>query len=218
MEGFLLFAGFFAVLNAVTYVVCERRNRAQWSRDIIWRADDPGVHPTYRGGDVEGAAPYVGPEPNPRAPASVRGIAMWSIGMGQMLIPGAAAACFGVIIYGLGLVGIPGCILAARIWALGPALLRADPRAVEKSKSIARFAEVLNGVVLAVALVMLFEGGDLVPLALFTMAYACVSLAHAFAIRRAGEKVAALWATRGYDVARLDQLQMPRRRHARPTA
>ncbi len=218
MEGLLLFAGCFAVLNAVTYVICERRGRSQWSRDVVWRADDPGVHPSYRGGDVEGGAPYVGLEPNPRAPRSVRAIAMWSIGMGQMLIPGAAAACGGVMFYGLGLIGIPGCILAARIWGLGPALLRADPRAVDKSRRIARFAEVLNGVVLTVALVMLLEGSDLVPLAVFTMAYAVVSLAHAVAIRRAGERVAALWAARGYDVDHLEHLRLPRRRPPHPAA
>ncbi len=211
MEGFALFALLFALANAITYVVAERRNRSQWVRDVAYTQSEQDVQVGYRAdGSHSVESAYRGPCIRPRAPLGVRAVAMWSIGLGQMTVPGALAALFGLAFYGAGALGIPGCILAARIWSIGHALLRADPRAVERSRSIAHAAVVLNVVVLAVSALMLFSD-DLLGLGVFMTAYAFVSLAHAAALWWAGGRVEALWCERGYRADRLSSLKLPRR-------
>ncbi len=211
MEGFALFVFAFAFANAATYLLCERRNRAQWAREVTYTHGerDPGAG--YRGdGPQRLDRAYRGPSLDPRAPLGVRAVAMWSIGLGQMLVPGAIYALVGLYFYGVGALGIPGCLLAGRIWAIGPALLRADPRAVDQTRSIARFAVKLNVLVVAVALGLLFTQ-DMAGLGVFTLVYAGVSLAHAKALRWAGDQLEALWCERGYAAEGLPLLNLPRR-------
>lgn len=208
MEGFVAFALGFAVLQAVTYIVSERRHRGAWVRDVTYVEAEAAPGASFRGNDA--AHTYIGPELRPRAPLHIRAIALWSIGMGQMLIPGGLVAAGGAFIYGIGLVGIPGCFLAARIWALGPALLRAEPGVVHRARDAARFAFVLNAIVLAVA-VLLGLDSELWGLGVFTGGYALVSVAHGIALQRAADTIEALWVERGYDPQRLRKLRLPPR-------
>ena len=209
MEGFVAFALGFAVLQAATYIIQERGNRGAWVRDVAYVQAEAEPGASFRGGDAA-ARTYVGPELRPRAPLHVRATALWSIGMGQMLIPGGLAAAGGALIYGIGLVGVPGCILAGRIWALGPALLRAEPSAVHRARSTARFAFFLNAIVLVVAVVLGLDS-DLWGLGVFTGGYALVSIAHGLALERAADAIEALWVERGYDPRRLAKLRLPPR-------
>lgn len=209
MEGFFAFALGFAVLQAATYIACERRSRDAWVRDVAYVQAEAVPGASFRGADATAHA-YVGPERHPRAPVHIRGIALWSIGMGQMLIPGGLAAAGGTMFYGIGLVGIPGCILAARIWALGPALLRAEPSAVHRARDTARFAFLLNAIVLVVAVLFGLDpdawgGGVLIG------GYGFVSIAHGIALLRAADTVEALWVERGYDPRHLCTLRLPPR-------
>lgn len=209
MEGFIAFALGFAVLQAVTYVVNERRHRGAWVREVAYVHAEAVPGASFRGADAADRA-YVGPELRPRAPLHVRAVALWSIGMGQMLIPGGLAAVGGAMMYGIGLVGIPGCILAARIWALGPALLRAEPGVVQRARDTARFAFILNAIVLAVAAAFGLDG-DLWGLGVFLAGYGLVSVAHGIAMRRAADTIEALWVERGYDPQQLAKLRLPPR-------
>lgn len=214
MEGFVAFALGFALLQASTYLWHERRNRHAWVRDVPYARIEADLASGFRGDSTHQDQAYVGPQRHPRAPWSLRATAMWSIGMGQMLIPGGALAVFGSMIYGIGLVGIPGCILATRIWAVGPALLRAEPSAVERARAAARFARVLNTVVLLAAGV-LFLVPDAVWMAAGTTLYVAVSFAHAQALDEAATRIEQLWVARGYAQHELTTLRPPPRPDAR---
>ncbi len=197
MEGFVAFALGFALLQAATYLWHERRNRKAWVRDVPYARAEADLASGFRGDGPLHEQQYIGPQRHPRAPWSVRATALWSIGMGQMLVPGGAMALLGSMFYGVGLVGMPGCILAARVWAIGPALLRAEPDAPRRARATARSARVLNTVVLFVAGV-LFLVPDTVGLAAGTTVYVAVSFAHARALERAADRLEQLWVARGY--------------------
>lgn len=210
MEGFVAFALGFALLQASTYLWHERRHRGAWVRDVAYARNESDLETGFRGDGGRREQTYVGPQQHPRAPLSVRATALWSIGMGQMLIPGGAVALFGAMIYGIGLIGIPGCTLAAQIWAVGPALLRAEPGAIERARSAARFARRLNAVVL-IGVAVLLTMPDALGLALGTAAYAGISIAHARALEHAADLVEQLWLGRGYAADALTTLRAPQR-------
>lgn len=151
-----------------TYRSCERRHRSKWQR----------AH--------EGTL-------RKRAPEHIRRTALWSIYMGQMALPGGLLGLFGMLAMGLGLVSIPGMILAVRIWRLGFAMLRRDPDAEAEARKLERFAVVLNlvGVAVAVVLFFVFANAETGMLSLFILGYAAVSFAHAKAMRRCAELLAA---------------------------
>lgn len=214
MEGFVAFALGFALLQATTYLWHERRHRRAWVRDVPYARSEADLGSGFRGDSTHQEQTYLGPQRDPRAPLGVRVAALWSIGMGQMLIPGGAVALFGSMFYGVGLLGIPGCILAARIWAVGPALLRAEPRAVERARSAARFARTLNVFVLLAAALLLFEP-EFAMLAAGTALYAGISVAHAQALDAAANRIEQLWMQRGYAPANLPTLRLPPRPDAR---
>ena len=214
MEGFVAFALGFALLQATTYLWHERRHRRAWVRDVAYARTEADLDNGFRGDGTRADQAYVGRQRHPRAPLGVRAAALWSVGMGQMLIPGGAMALFGSMIYGVGLIGVPGCILAARIWAVGPALLRAEPSAVRRARSAARFARTLNVFVLLGAALLLFEP-DFAMLAAGAALYAGVSLAHAQALDRAANSIEQLWVGRGYAAEDLSTLRAPPRTDAR---
>lgn len=214
MEGFVAFALGFALLQATTYLWHERRHRRAWVHDVPYARSEADLDSGFRGDGTQQDQAYVGPQRDPRAPLSVRAVALWSIGMGQMLIPGGAVALLGCMFYGVGLLGVPGCILAARIWAVGPALLRAEPRAIERARSAARFARTLNVFVLLGAALLLFEP-DFAMLAAGTALYAGISVAHAQALDAAANRIEQLWIRRGYAAADLSTLRPPPRADAR---
>lgn len=197
MEPFLAFALGFGCLQAFTYLWVERRNRDAWVHDIDHARTEADLASGFRGDVHHRTQTYRGPCPDPRAPLPIRAIGLWSIGMGQMVVPGAFAAAVGVFFYGAGLLGIPGCVLAGRIWSLGPALLRAERTAPARARAVARFAYRLNACVVLVAVMLLAEP-SLLGLGLFTLGYAVVSLLHASALEYAADVIEALWRRRGY--------------------
>ena len=197
MEPFLAFALGFGLLQASTYLWVERRHRDAWLHDVDYVRTEADLGSGFRGDTMGRAHAYRGPCPDPRAPLAVRAIALWSIGMGQMLVPGVCAAAMGLAFYGVGLLGIPGCILAKRIWTLGPALLRAERTAPTRARSVASFAYGLNVIVILVAVALMAEP-SLLGLGLFTLGYAVVSLLHASALEFAADVIDNLWLDRGY--------------------
>ncbi len=210
MEPFAAFALGFGLLQALTYLWCERRHRGAWVHDVTYARVEADLESGFRGDGSAAPQTYVGPERNPRAPLHVRAVALWSIGMGQMVVPGGFLALFGVVFYGMGLLGVPGVLLAGRIWLLGPALLRADPRAVERARATAVFAYWLNTVVLLAAALMMMTDSDFIGLGAFTGAYSLVSFAHGYALERAANTLERHWVRRGYAREELARLRIPR--------
>ncbi len=170
--------------------------RAAWERWLPRVVGTESVgHGEYRDGVVERLRAD-GP------PAAVRAAALGCWVLGTMFVPGLALGLYGLVFAGLGLISIPGLILAARLFLLGAPLLRAEPAAAAKARSLARFARVLNYVVLALcggALVMQIpavlrhgiESSNLggVGIALAIALYAGVSLGHAALLIRSAEDI-----------------------------
>jgi hydrogenase-4 membrane subunit HyfE len=96
---------------------------------------------------------------------------------------------FGTLFAGIGLISIPGMILAIRIWRLGYAMLRRDPSAEQEARELEQFAVRLNIVLIAAAVLLFaFEPIDATAVLLMTvLGYAAVSFAHAKAMRRCAE-------------------------------
>ncbi len=115
--------------------VLERRFRVFWAGLPLERV-------TVR------AAPYRGarviPGHTQRAPALVRWAALSSFFMGQMFIPGILLGLVGLMAMGVGLISIPGLIIAARLWAAGVHLLKGTPESIGKARSAARWSVQLN--------------------------------------------------------------------------
>jgi hypothetical protein len=107
-------------------------------------------------------------------------------------VPGGMLGLFGTVFAGIGLVSIPGMILAIRIWRLGYAMLRRDPKAEQEARKLDRFAVVLNlvGIAVAIFLFALAPGGEMAVVSLTLVVYAAVSFAHAKALRRCAELLA----------------------------
>jgi hypothetical protein len=156
-------ASLFVFGGLFTYRICERRHRSNWRRG----------HAGTR----------------TRAPKLIRRTALWSIYMGQMALPGGLLGLFGTLFAGVGLLSIPGMILAVRIWRLGYAMLRRDPDAEQEARKLEQFAVALNIVVvsLGVLLLALLPSTGTAVLLLTLVAYAGVSAAHAKAMRRCAE-------------------------------
>jgi hypothetical protein len=145
----------------ITHMICERRHRARWQ------------------------------PVRPRAPGAIRRTALWSIYMGQMALPGGLMGLYGLLAGGIGLISIPGMILAIRIWRLGYAMLRRDPGAEREARALHRFAVVLNTVLIAIALIIqVYVGWDFLPVTLFFAGYGAISFAHAEAMRRCADLLA----------------------------
>lgn len=160
-------ASLFVFGGLFTYTVWERAHRGKWGR--------------LHAGTLR-----------TRAPQAIRRTALWSIYMGQMALPGGMLGLLGTMFAGIGLISIPGMILAIRIWRLGHTLLRRDPKAEEEARSLARFAVLLNlvGVAIAVVLFLLYST-QFAAISLTLLVYGGVSLAHAKAMRRCAELLAA---------------------------
>jgi hypothetical protein len=161
-------AALFVFGGLFTHTICERRHRSNWSR----------VH--------DG-------RPRGRAPKQIRRTALWSIYMGQMALPGGLLGLCGILAFGIGLVSIPGMILAIRIWRLGYAMLRRHPKAEQEARKLVRFAVILNivGVLAAVLLFVAEPTSEMAVVSLILVAYAAVSFLHAKAMHRGAELLAA---------------------------
>jgi hypothetical protein len=163
-----ILASLFVFGGLFTYTFCEKGHRSKWEH--------------VQAGKLRR-----------RAPRQIRRTALWSIYMGQMALPGGLLGLFGTLYAGIGLVSIPGMMLAIWIWRLGYAMLRRDPNAEQEARSLARFAFWLNvvGVVAAVLLFMAFPIAEMAVVSLTLLAYAGVSFAHARAMRRCAELLGA---------------------------
>jgi hypothetical protein len=161
-------AALFVFGGLYTYSICEERYSWKWER--------------LHAGKLRR-----------RAPRTIRRTALWSIYMGQMAVPGGLLGLFGTVFGGIGLISIPGMILAIRIWRLGYAMLRRDPNAEQEARKLDRFAVVLNvvGVALAALLLVLLPSAETAVVSLTLVLYAGVSFAHANAMHRCAELLAA---------------------------
>lgn len=131
-----------------------------------------------------------------RAPTIVRRTSLLSTWLGVMFVPGLLAGLVGMAAGGVGLVSIPGLVIAARCWHSGGLLLAGAPEAAESARTTARWSTILNVIIAglcAVAfLVMAFGKNSESSLLLFvgfTLAYALMSLAHAHLLKRSATLV-----------------------------
>lgn len=135
-------------------------------------------------------------------PMEVRLAALGSWILGAMFVPGLLMGLIGLVMMGLGLVSIPGLILAARLFLLGRPLLLGEPGAAARARSLAQFARILNYVVLAVCSVGLMaqvpdvlrhglasNAMGLVGLWLSVALYGGISLTHASLLDRAAKAI-----------------------------
>ncbi|MBK8695207.1 MAG: hypothetical protein IPN17_23760 [Deltaproteobacteria bacterium] len=135
-------------------------------------------------------------------PMEVRFAALGSWVLGAMFVPGLLMGLLGLVMMGLGLVSIPGLILAGRLFFLGRPLLLGEPGAADRARSLAQFARILNYVVLAICGVgvlsqvpeVLRHGAasnalGLMALSLSVAVYAGISLAHASLLDRAAKAI-----------------------------
>ena len=180
------------VLCGITYAIFERRFRPLWAGTPL-----PPV-------EVRVTAPYrvarVVPGHTQKAPAIVRWAAISCFFFGQMFLPGLALGLVGLLAMGVGLVSIPGLIVAARLWAAGIHLLKGTPEAIGNARSAARWSVQLNVLISVVCIAGgIFAGvawlrtsyyeredlGALLVLLALTQAYAIGSFAQAALIARA---------------------------------
>ncbi|MFO0625919.1 MAG: hypothetical protein U0325_09915 [Polyangiales bacterium] len=150
----------------------------------------------YRGAEVprmvaDGPPPLV----------HVAAVMCWIFGVA--FLPGLAMTLVGLLAMGIGVVGIPGLIAAARLFRLGGPLLRGEPEAAQQARDAGRYVRWLNYVVLAIASMFGAAGlwewasrgrmsGDVrgvMAMVGFTVFYAVVSLVHARLLDRAADHI-----------------------------
>ena len=151
------------------------------------------------------------------APREVHVAAIMAWVLGVMFVPGLLGGLVGLLAGGLGLVSIPGLMLAWRLFFLGGPMMRGEAEAAPKACAAASFARGLNYVVLtlcglttAFTLVMGahegFAHNDLVGtllLASLVAVYAVISLAHAALLDRAANHIDAEQERRFIDTRRV---------------
>jgi hypothetical protein len=186
------FIGFgLAAAAFVPYALVEKRWR--WR----WREVEAGRIPAYADSSMYREAGTV-PTFLPRAPRAIRAVAYSCLLFGQMFVPGLALALVGLVFGGVGVVGVPGLIVAARTYTSGLDLLRRHPRdAYWRSRSAATLSLWLNGIIagisLALALLIRPSGSSgFWPMFLIVNGYGLASVIQAMTL---------LWATRKYEDA-----------------
>lgn len=187
----------FFVVPVIAYLTTVRSAHWAWPSAVTYvPAALPEVGP-YRGP----ARPLLVPRASPKAggaPRVVRAAAFASYFLGQMFLPGLLCVVYGLLYYGLGLVGIPGLILAFRVFVLGTHLLRREPGVVERAERAAYFAFVLNALVVAVGLGFVGVCGangyetQGVSFGVFLIVYALVSIGHGVLLKQAAVAMRAM--------------------------
>ena len=179
------------------YAMLEQRARGLWRRTELQPVVPPDGYrenqlPTFRELTVRDQAPPV-----------VRLAAASAQLFGITFVPGLLFALVGLMFYGVGLLGIPGLIVAFSQFPVASALLRRTPDAAVRTRKLARLSTVLNMVILlggGAVLVPLVAGEcisgtrpsavmDLVPTLLPLLGWACLSLAQAALLRAAADAV-----------------------------
>ncbi len=180
-----------SVLPGLMWWLYRRPAQAQWPPHKI------GAEVVSSGQYREAVVPSFSAE---GPPMDVKIAALGAWGLGQMFLPGLALGLFGLIVL-VGVVSIPGLILAWKLFFLGKPLLNGEHEAAEKARGLATFATVLNVIVLVVtALLSLFaifgnRGSfthNLLSTAMLagpTALYAVISLVHASYLRKAAAAI-----------------------------
>ena len=132
-------ASLFVGVPATLYLANREEARRRWRpRPMETVAVGDGG---YRGAEVT-RREALGP------PAHVHLTAVMCWGLGMAFVPGLLAGLYGLFFLWVGLVSVPGLVLAVRLLRLGGPLLRGEAEAAPRARSAARFARVLNDVVL----------------------------------------------------------------------
>jgi len=80
----------------------------------------------------------------------VKVVATTSFVLGHMFVPGLLAGLAGLAYFGLGLLAVPGLVLAARIYSNAFGLLRCELDAAVQAHQLQRFALCLNVIVVVI--------------------------------------------------------------------
>ena len=190
MEAFVLtvlgLVVYFVAIPAVPYLEHESRHRERWRRlrPVPVAEAEPGGPFRGRASEREYLVEELG------APRLVKAVSVVSLVLGHMFIPGLLVGLLGLVAYGLGLLSIPGLVLAAGIYRNAFGLLRCEPEAAAKARRLADFAVVLNVVVMGVASLLMLI--DLWGLGLFISVYAVISLLHAEGLRLSAREIDAV--------------------------
>lgn len=182
--------GFFVVVPALTFLGFERRHRLRWRRREHISVAEPTPGGPFRDDELGGGRRGEYLSERVGAPPLVKVVAVTSLVLGHMFVPGLLAGLVGLMAYGLGLVSIPGLWLALRIYRNAFGLLRCELAAADDARRIADFAVTLNVVVVGVAFLLMAVLG-LEPLLLLTLGYAAVSFAHAEGLRLSARAIEA---------------------------
>jgi hypothetical protein len=159
-----------------------------------WQPRQIGTQVVAGGQYREGVVPTFGRAGPPRD-VLIAALGCW--GLGQMFLPGLALGLFGLLMV-VGVVSIPGLILAWRLFFLGKRLLMGERDAADKARELATFATVLNVLVLFVTGAItayqlgnhsFYDSLSELLLALPVALYATVSLVHAWFLRRAAAAI-----------------------------
>jgi len=157
----------------IAYVRSERAHRPAWEQmPLPARALDASVYRT--GAPV--VAGYVG-----RAPGLVRLAAASCYVFGAMFVPGAAVAFIGVFAAGLGLLGLPGLVIAAKVWGAGGRLLAGTRRGAAEAATSAKIALWFNVVLIALSFVFWMLGVEAF-LGIVVASYALLSIGQALLV------------------------------------
>lgn len=176
------------VAGGAQYALAERFGRPAWRRLVRGARVVDGPDGPYRASTSVESLAY------DEAPRFVRAVACASFYVGQMFVPGLLLGLFGLLAMGLGIVSIPGLVVAARIWRVAPKLLAPDARTAEQAEGAARWATALNvpilvGAVAASLYGLLQPDDSWLVVGGPTALYAMLSLAHAHLLKRAAAVV-----------------------------
>ena len=166
-----------------------------------WAPQQVGTRRLDAGSYREAEVPVFGEAGAPRA-VRVAAVGAWVLG--TMFVPGLLLGLVGLFAAGVGLVSVPGLVLAARLFLLGTPLLHGDAEAAPRARAAAQYAIVLNIFVLIASLIAgafvvpgLLRGSGDAPAALAmviaVMAYAGLSLVHARFLNKAADAIDARW-------------------------
>lgn len=186
----------FVVIPTALYFRSREEARRRWlprQRGTTHVGDQ-----NYRGAEV----PHMVAD-GPPGVVHVTAVLCWVFGVA--FLPGLAVTLFGLLAMGIGVVGIPGLIAAARLFRLGGPLLRGEPEAAVTARELSRYVRWLNYVVLAITslfgAVGLWESfsrgrlsgdtGGMLVMAGGTVFYAVMSLIHAELLERSAAEIEA---------------------------
>ncbi|MDP3276895.1 MAG: hypothetical protein Q8Q09_16965 [Deltaproteobacteria bacterium] len=201
------------VVPVLGYVLTRRRRRGEWVRVVP-------VQDHYRQTQTHTLEAS-------DAPQIIKATAVLSWWLGQMILPGIQAVVLGR--YGVvGVVGLPGLLLAFGLLLTAKPLLRGEVRVLARARWLQKLARWLNYLVIAVTLPILvlvaidletspYAARDLFALraALGTLVYSAISLAHA---RMLGASIAAIEANEALRKSALPGLRVAETAtHCEPT-